>query len=103
MISRIGRDGLERLLRESRLPVLADFYATWCGSCRQLEKVLEEFAAANSDRIITVQLDADEESEFVKSLGIETLPTLILYRDGEEYIRVRGSRTRAELERLLTL
>lgn len=103
MIRETDKAGLEELIKTSPVPVLADFYATWCGSCKTMEKVLEEFDKANSDRVSTVRIDAEKESEFSASIGVETLPTIILYKDGEEYIRVRGGRTRAELERLLTL
>lgn len=103
MIRETDRTGLEQAVKESPLPVLADFYAEWCGSCRTLEKVLSEFDKDNSDKVVTIRLDAEKEQDYVTALGIETLPTLILFKDGEEYIRVRGGRTKAELERLISL
>lgn len=82
-------------------PVLVDFYADWCYPCRALAPVLEQLAADRSDDLKVVKLDTDRDEELSEQYGVRTIPTLILFRGGEEVGRVVNPRVRARIEELL--
>jgi thioredoxin len=61
---------------EGNLPVIIDFYATWCGPCRQLSPIVEELAKKYEGKIIVYKVDTDKEPQLAQSMGIQSLPTL---------------------------
>jgi thioredoxin len=62
---------------EGNLPVIIDFYATWCGPCRQLSPRVEEIAKKYEGKIIVYKVDTDKEQQLAQSMGIQSLPTLL--------------------------
>jgi thioredoxin len=62
---------------EGNLPVIIDFYATWCGPCRQLSPIVEELAKKYQGKIVVYKVDTDKEQRLAQSMGIQSLPTLL--------------------------
>ncbi len=85
---------------ESDVPVLVDFTAAWCPPCRMMHPILEDVASARDD-VRIVQVDVDEQQEAAARYGILSMPTFVLFRGGQEILRMTGARPRRRLEQEL--
>jgi len=95
-ILHITKENFESEVKASPVPVLLDFFATWCGPCRMVAPVLEEIAAENPG-IRVCKVDVDEQPELAREFGIMTVPTLVVMKNGEAVRRVSGARPKAAL------
>ena len=82
-------------------PVLVDFFATWCQPCKMMHPVLEDVKARLGDRIRIIKVDVDKHQEVAASYQIQSVPTLMLFRNGEVLCRQSGAMSRNELLSLL--
>ncbi|WP_328536615.1 thioredoxin [Streptomyces sp. NBC_00344] len=82
---------------EADRPVLVEFTADWCGPCRQLAPVLSAVAAETADRLKVVQLDVDSNPEVMIRYGVLSMPTLMVFRDGEPVKSMVGARPKRRL------
>jgi thioredoxin-like negative regulator of GroEL len=80
---------------------LVDFGAEWCPPCRKMEPVLQSFVKDNKDKLALIKMDGGLETDLMKSLNIEALPTFILYKDGKEIKRKQGLISREEFDNWL--
>ncbi|HEX4705266.1 MAG TPA: thioredoxin domain-containing protein [Pseudonocardiaceae bacterium] len=81
----------------SEVPVLVEYWATWCGPCRMLGPVLAELAVEHAGRMRVVKLDIDANPVTLRDQGVLAAPTMILYRDGDAVASVVGARSKAAL------
>ena len=77
--------------------VLVDFYATWCQPCKMMHPILEQVKGALGDRIRIIKIDVDKQSATANQYRIQSVPTLMLFRQGEVLWRTSGAMQRAEL------
>ena len=89
----------EEVLR-AKQPVLVDFWATWCGPCRMLAPIVEEIAESRSD-IKVGKVNVDEEGELAVRFGISSIPTVMVFKNGEIKATSVGYRPKEEIEQLL--
>jgi len=94
----------EDLLASSEVPVLVDFYATWCGPCQMMTPILEQVGANLRDRLQVVKIDTDKYPNLASKYQIEALPTLVLFKDGQPADKIEGVLEAPQLiQRLSTL
>jgi thioredoxin len=82
-------------------PVLVDFWATWCGPCRKVARVLEEIAAEKAEQLSVVKLDVDANPATAQKFQVISIPTMILFRDGQPVKRIVGAKAKGALLREL--
>ena len=79
-------------------PTLVDFWAEWCGPCKMMEGPLEEIAGEQSGKLNVVKLNVDENQQTAMQYGVMSIPTMIVFKDGQEMKRLVGARSRTQLE-----
>ena len=85
---------------DSAKPVLVDFFATWCGPCKAMAPIIEEIADEHPE-IDVYKLDIDENMDIAKKYGIMSIPTCIVFKNGEQACQIIGSRPKDEIVGLL--
>jgi thioredoxin 1 len=92
----------EKEILQAEEPTLVDFWAEWCGPCKMVAPVVEEIAAEYSEQLQVAKMDVDSNQDTPAQYGIQGIPTLILFKDGEEAARIVGFRPKeAMVEELL--
>ena len=91
----------EQEVLQTDLPVLVDFWATWCAPCKIIGPIVEELAEEYDGRVKFVKIDTEENFEVPDRYGIRNLPTLLVFKGGQQVDEIFGNRSKAELKRLL--
>ena len=91
----------DRVIRETSIPVLVDFYADWCGPCRMMAPALDELARTSAGHALVAKLDTDASQKVAARYQIRGIPTLIVFRNGREARRQSGAMPLGALREML--
>jgi thioredoxin 1 len=100
VISATSKNWESEILR-SLLPVVVDFYANWCGPCQDVGKIIAKLALEYQGRVRFAKLDMDKESEIADTYSIQSIPILIIFKDGRKVARTTGTQSMAAYKRLI--
>ena len=93
-------ENFDSVIRDNKL-VLVDFWASWCGPCRMLAPVIEELAQKFEDKLTVVKVDVDEQQALAAQFGVQSIPTVVLFQDGEQLWTEIGAKSLAHYEELI--
>ncbi len=88
-------------VEQSDIPVLVDFWAEWCGPCRMMNPILEEFANAHDGRMKVVKLNVDENPDAATRFKVLSIPTMLVFQDGQVVKQMVGAMSRQRLDEAL--
>ena len=93
-----GEENFNTNVLNSDKPVLVDFWAEWCGPCKQLSPTVEEIAVENQDKLKVCKMDVDSNREIAAKYGIRSIPSLIIFKNGEPAGVEIGALSKQQLE-----
>lgn len=100
MALKITKENFESEVLNSDVPVLVDFWATWCGPCKMIAPTIEMLAQEYEGKVKVGKIDVDEEQEIAMKYGVASIPTLVLFENGAEVNRKVGFMPKSEIEEM---
>ncbi|MBK9118408.1 MAG: thioredoxin [Phycisphaerales bacterium] len=96
-----NQDNFEAEVLQSNVPVLVDFWATWCGPCHMLAPVIDDLATSFQGKAKIGKVDVDTAQELAAQYGISNIPTVLVFHKGEQVARIIGAKHKKEYEETL--
>jgi thioredoxin len=103
MSSAVTTSTFEHEVLQSDKPVIVDFWAEWCGPCHAVSPVLDRIAEERADELKLVKVNVDEEQDLMIRYGVQSIPTIILFKDGAPAAAVIGAQPKGAIEKGLGL
>lgn len=97
----ITRDNFQKEVLEAQLPVLLDFWAAWCGPCKMFSPVVDEFAEDAAGKAVVGKVNVDSQPDIAAEYGVMSIPTVILFKNGQAAEKRIGVQSKQELAQLL--
>src|SRR3989338_609157 len=97
----LNKDNFKKEVLESNVPVLVDFFATWCGPCKMMMPIIEELAVNAGQNFKVAKINIDENSDLAQEYEVMSIPTFIVFKNGKEVERVMGAQAKEKLLEML--
>lgn len=97
----VNNENFEKEVLQSRMPVLLDFWATWCGPCRMMSPVVDEIAESMNTSIKVGKINIDECPNLAEKYGVMSIPTFVVLKNGVEAGRTVGVQSKEEITKLI--
>jgi len=97
----ISDSSFDQVVLESQVPVLVDFWAPWCGPCRVIAPIVEELAEEYGNRVAVGKFNVDGNAQTPTKYGIQSIPTLLLFKNGKPVQQLVGLKSKKELKQIL--
>jgi thioredoxin 1 len=101
-VGKVSDTNFESEVLKAAGPVVVDFWAEWCGPCRMIAPALEEIAGSLGDKVKIVKLNVDESPHTATKYGIQSIPTLMIFKNGQMASRQIGAAPKQKLEQWIT-
>ena len=101
-VGKVSDTTFESEVIKAKGPVVVDFWAEWCGPCKQIAPALEEIATSLGDKVKILKLNVDENPETAAKYGIQSIPTLMLFKDGTMASKQIGAAPKQKLQQWIT-
>lgn len=101
MIQEVNDKNFKKIIKEQKKPILVDFWASWCGPCVSLSKVIDEIENKYKNDILIIKINIDENSEATNEYKIKSIPTLIFVKNGKEKYRKIGISSFRDIEKCI--
>lgn len=98
---KITKENFEEVVKKSEKPVLIDFWATWCGPCRMIAPVISQIAEEYKEELVVGKVNVDEEGELAVNFGVMSIPTLLVFKNGEVVNKAIGFMSKEEVLELI--
>ena len=103
MTVEITKENFEEVILNNQLPVLLDFWATWCGPCKMIGPIVEELSDELEGKVVFGKLNVDKQPELAMQFQVMSIPTLILFKDGEIVNKKIGFMPKEKLAEMLDI
>jgi thioredoxin 1 len=98
-VQEVNAQEFDQIVASATVPVVADFWAPWCGPCRMVGPVLEKMAGDHADKVSVIKINVDANQELAARYGIMSIPTVILFKDGKLEKQLVGARQQKDYEK----